>query len=120
MCMSDHWTKAKGLREVADELVDRYFSESTAGRHDVSNEPRIPKGSPGGGRWTDGRSGVVRIASSKPIAIARGKTVAITYPDGSIEVRKNGSRAWRNNNPGNIEASSRANSEGAIGSDGRF
>lgn len=35
-------------------------------------------------------------------------------------VRREGTRAWRNNNPGNIEAGDYANSLGAVGSDGRF
>nr|WP_319566305.1 hypothetical protein [uncultured Rhodoferax sp.] len=39
--------------------------------------------------------------------------------DGSV-VRQDGSRNWRNNNPGNIEYGSFARSKGAIGSDGRF
>jgi len=39
--------------------------------------------------------------------------------DGTI-VRQEGSRNWRNNNPGNIEFGDYARSQGAIGSDGRF
>lgn len=38
--------------------------------------------------------------------------------DGSVNV--GGSVSWRDNNPGNIEASSFANAHGAIGTDGRF
>ena len=38
--------------------------------------------------------------------------------DGSMNV--GGSRNWRDNNPGNVEAGSFADSQGAIGSDGRF
>jgi uncharacterized membrane protein YgcG len=38
--------------------------------------------------------------------------------DGSVNV--GGSVSWRDNNPGNIEAGSFANSHGAIGTDGRF
>src|SRR5258707_8711170 len=38
--------------------------------------------------------------------------------DGMIHA--GGTRAWRNNNPGNIEAGKFAQSQGAIGSDGRF
>lgn len=43
----------------------------------------------------------------------------VAYRDGRI-VRRTGVRAWRNNNPGNIEAGSYANSQGAVGTDGRF
>lgn len=39
---------------------------------------------------------------------------------GDKTVRRQGSRAWRNNNPGNIEYGAFARSKGAIGSDGRF
>lgn len=36
------------------------------------------------------------------------------------EIRQNGSRSWRNNNPGNLEYGDIAKQFGAIGSDGRF
>lgn len=39
---------------------------------------------------------------------------------GAIQRRKGGTRAWRNNNPGNIEYGSFSRSQGAVGSDGRF
>lgn len=48
----------------------------------------------------------------------KGYTV-VRLDDGSTE-RRTGSRAWRNNNPGNIEYGSFARSQGAVGSDGRF
>lgn len=40
--------------------------------------------------------------------------------DGNIYEASGGSRAWRNNNPGNIEYGKFARDNGAIGSDGRF
>ena len=40
--------------------------------------------------------------------------------DGNIYEASGGSRAWRNNNPGNIEDGKFARNNGAIGSDGRF
>lgn len=43
----------------------------------------------------------------------------VSMPDGST-VRREGSRAWRNNNPGNIEYGDFARSHGAVGTDGRF
>jgi len=43
----------------------------------------------------------------------------IVMPDGKV-VRREGSRNWRNNNPGNIEFGPFAQNAGAIGSDGRF
>lgn len=43
----------------------------------------------------------------------------VQLADGSI-IKQDGTRAWRNNNPGNINYGSFAVSQGAIGSDGRF
>lgn len=40
--------------------------------------------------------------------------------DGTLETRTGGSRAWRNNNPGNLEYGALAKKHGAIGHDGRF
>lgn len=54
-----------------------------------------------------------RVASAGP-----GFTVLVG-PDGQA-VRREGTRAWRNNNPGNIEFGPFAQSRGAIGTDGRF
>lgn len=48
----------------------------------------------------------------------KGYTVLIG-PDGQA-VRREGTRAWRNNNPGNIEYGPFAQAHGAIGTDGRF
>jgi hypothetical protein len=47
-----------------------------------------------------------------------GYTVVETA-DGTFE-RRTGTRAWRNNNPGNIEYGEFAKSRGSIGTDGRF
>ncbi len=40
--------------------------------------------------------------------------------DGNIYEHSGGTRAWRNNNPGNLEDGKFARNNGAIGSDGRF
>ena len=40
--------------------------------------------------------------------------------DGNIYEASGGSRAWRNNNPGNLEYGKFARGNGAIGTDGRF
>ena len=40
--------------------------------------------------------------------------------DGNIYEASGGSRAWRNNNPGNLEDGKFARNNGAIGTDGRF
>lgn len=40
--------------------------------------------------------------------------------DGNIYELSGGSRAWRNNNPGNLEDGKFARNHGAIGTDGRF
>ena len=46
--------------------------------------------------------------------------VVYTAADGTKTLRRGGSRAWRNNNPGNIESGKFAKSQGAIGQTGRF
>lgn len=49
------------------------------------------------------------------------KTARIYYDqDGNKMVRTEGSRSWRNNNPGNLAYYEFAKENGAIGSDGRF
>ncbi|MGY2050685.1 tlde1 domain-containing protein [Methylobacterium sp. JK268] len=47
-------------------------------------------------------------------------TVIYKADDGTESVRQNGSRSWRNCNPGNIQKGSFADSCGAIGGDSRF
>lgn len=56
--------------------------------------------------------GFVRVAGA-----GKGWT-SLVGPNG--EVRREGARNWRNNNPGNIEYGKFAQSAGAIGTDGRF
>lgn len=46
-----------------------------------------------------------------------GNTVLLGYSDGTFQVRKGGSRAWRNNNPGNIRP---GYLQGEIGKAGGF
>ncbi|MDP1932861.1 MAG: hypothetical protein Q8L60_15525, partial [Gammaproteobacteria bacterium] len=53
-------------------------------------------------------------------ARADGSNVIIEYNDGSIELRSGGTRAWRNNNPGNIRNSDFADRRGALGEAGGF
>ena len=54
-------------------------------------------------------------------ATSEGKSnVIYTYSDNSRIRYKNGTRAWRNTNPGNIRYSNFAKSMGAIGTAGRF
>lgn len=88
---------------------------------DVSDEPRVPKGSGDtSGQWTTRGGAPIVRRSSKSIASVRNGIVTIPREDGTVEMRQGGSRAWRNNNPGNIEAGDRADEAGAIGGDGRF
>lgn len=70
------------------------------------------------------------LSTTEPTDVVPGQAVAnvvsagsgyteVQYADGTVE-RRTGSRAWRNNNPGNIEYGSFARAHGAVGSDGRF
>jgi peptidoglycan hydrolase-like protein with peptidoglycan-binding domain len=67
---------------------------------------------------SNGNDANTRVATVA--AVGTGNSRIITYDDESQDIRTGGSRAWRNNNPGNIEAGTFANGEGAIGTDGRF
>ncbi|MCM1294074.1 MAG: hypothetical protein NC311_00735 [Muribaculaceae bacterium] len=49
-----------------------------------------------------------------------GKSVVYVYSDGRRTVRNGGTRAWRNNNPGNLRYYDFAKSNGAIGEAGNF
>lgn len=49
-----------------------------------------------------------------------GKSVIYTDENGKQTIKKNGSPAWRNNNPGNIIKGSWARRHGAIGDDEKF
>lgn len=56
--------------------------------------------------------------STNVVEAGAGYTV-VRNADGSV-VRREGTRAWRNNNPGNLEYGDFARSRGAVGTDGRF
>ena len=66
------------------------------------------------------RSYVAENRESDQPAFSRDGRVYIRSAGGNVEERSGGTKAWRNNNPGNIEAGGFANSHGAIGSDSRF
>jgi hypothetical protein len=98
------------------------------------NQPRAPAGEPDGGEWTGGGDSGGASPNVQP-AVARGETsnsnaprsarrvgdsVEYTNPDGSMDIREGGSRAWRNNNPGNVQYDNIAVAHGAIGRDGAF
>lgn len=111
---------SQSLHEIAEQLANRLNTPGGRG-HDVSNEPRVPKGrGDTSGEWTRAPSRSSAGTPTKDIASMHEATVTIQHMNGTTEVRRGGTRAWRNNNPGNIEAGHRANSLGAIGSDGRF
>ncbi|MFN5350997.1 MAG: hypothetical protein ACK5BE_00055 [Alphaproteobacteria bacterium] len=97
------------------------------------NQPRVPAGNPDGGQWTDGGGGggggtskpkpLARFSenSNKPkVFVHSNKKVSIVREDGIIETRMNGSKSWRNNNPGNIRAGKVANNLGAVGNNNGF
>jgi len=53
-------------------------------------------------------------------ARADGDDVIIKYSDGSVDRRSGGTRAWRNNNPGNIRDTDFAEHRGSLGEAGGF
>jgi hypothetical protein len=64
----------------------------------------------------DDGAGNAPTQSATSGAAGQGRTVE--YPDGTTKI--GGSRAWRNNNAGNLEYGDFAKAHGAIGTDGRF
>ncbi len=50
----------------------------------------------------------------------KGKSVIYVYNDGHRIIRNNGTRAWRNNNPGNLRYYNFAKNNGAIGEAGKY
>lgn len=79
--------------------------------------------------WSQDEGGAGSTSSAQPAVGQTGDAIGvinagagfttIRLADGTI-VRRDGTRAWRNNNPGNIEFGDFARSQGAVGSDGRF
>jgi len=63
-----------------------------------------------------------KSSTEKPIAqvLETGSGFNVVEASDGTKQRREGTRAWRNNNPGNIEYGKFAISQGAIGSDGRF
>jgi RHS repeat-associated protein len=64
-------------------------------------------------------TGKCRAGARALHAFGRGAATIIMCSDGWNENRRGGSLAWRNNNPGNIQAGSFTNSHGAIGRAGQ-
>lgn len=84
------------------------------------NQPRVPAGRPDGGQWTDGDDAGAPQGVKPSVTVHSNERITIHYPDGSTQTRIDGSRSWRNNNPGNIEAGSFANRHRAIGNNHGF
>lgn len=79
----------------------------------------------GGGMTTDtgddltlGNFSQGGVEAQQVVEAGAGYTV-IQQSDGTT-VRREGTRAWRNNNPGNLEFGAFARARGAVGTDGRF
>ena len=89
----------------------------------VSSSPAIPANPSGISTTTKVAVGAAVVAASstsyaKIVEVGKGYNI-VELENGDI-VKKEGTRNWRNNNPGNIEYGSYAKSKGAIGTDGRF
>ena len=76
-------------------------------------------GIPQGGSAVSQSSATPSTAGVNQVVEAGAGWTTVRMNDGSVQ-RREGTRAWRNNNPGNIEAGAFANSHGAVGTDGRF
>jgi hypothetical protein len=78
-----------------------------------SAETTTRAGGAGSGSSSTSTSSIVSVVDA-----GKGFTT-VRRSDGTVE-KLEGTRAWRNNNPGNIEYGEFAKSSGAVGSDGRF
>lgn len=104
------WTReSSGLNIIMDpsDMPDIGFSGS-----EYSRDMPLPQSLTG--------SYVTENPDSKRTAFSQDGRVYIRNASSEVEERSDGTRAWRNNNPGNIEAGRFANAHGAIGRDGRF
>ena len=144
---------------VADTL--RLRAESYKAGFDPS-QPRVPRGNPEGGEWTDGGGGggggsgggsqtgtgagnqlpggrggsrspsphpthplrtYPRNSNPSPVKrleVHGNEKITLHHADGSTETRTGGSRAWRNNNPGNLRPGDFSTRHGAIGDNNHF
>lgn len=127
-----------GLRIVIDGIIALWAADKAlrifgAAKGLVGLGAGAAAGAGGGGAlgWLAGAvSGAASTAAGAAATVGAGAIaawLATTTPVGAGEgdiVRRlnagSGSRSWRNNNPGNIEAGPYATSMGATGSDGRF
>jgi len=107
--------KDKIAPNVVNDLEPRLKSEAATSRG-------RRRGSEAYEAWSSGRSptspSTPGSTAGRIVAAGAGYTT-IEMADGTV-VRREGTRAWRNNNPGNIEYGEFARSQGAVGSDGRF
>lgn len=111
----DDWAGPSGTTKVSDSVFDTPSksisgaSRSVAGKTiDVAKAPASV---------TERTSGFVSAANNPN----RSKTTSFVDAAGFSQVDRTGNRGWRNNNPGNIEASNWTKSQpGYIGTDGRF
>ncbi len=72
-------------------------------------------------RETEQKMDSIFYAQITPFQVKpQGKSVIYVYRDGRRVVRHNGTRAWRNNNPGNLRYYDFAKRNGAIGEAGNF
>lgn len=101
----------------ASENIADTFSEQVVATNDTpSNGPDTTSGA-----LSDNTpSSRVDAASLPRSAMSSGRDVVYEMPDGGRVKRTGGTRAWRNNNPGNIRYSDFSRRVGAIGQAGGF
>jgi len=90
----------KNLSQAAGEIVDFVDKHPTdtgrkgGGSHDVSNEPRVPKGTPMAGNGRQERHlALAPLTEERDGARDERDDRA---PDGVVEIREGGTAAWRN------------------------
>lgn len=118
----DSLREAETKRHTFNEISMRQFRQSlddaSKKLDKIAGITRQEEGEPSGAPGGAPPSGEYGAPAGKVLEAGKGYTT-VEYEDGRVEKRE-GSRNWRNNNPGNLEYGEFAKKYGAIGSDGRF
>jgi hypothetical protein len=113
----DDWAGPVGTSMAGDAVFDRPSPTSGATRSVAGKVVDAAKAPTSAVERSTTGSGFVSAANNP----SKSKTTSFTDEAGYSQTDRTGNRGWRNNNPGNIEASAWTKSqEGYIGDDGRF
>ncbi len=91
---------------------------TSAGQDEEQEIPRLMTVAESGGAKSDNPTTTEPASRQSPTSALPGKEgIIYVYSDGSQRLHQNGTRSWRNNNPGNMVYGGFAKDHGAIGRD---